>query len=181
MPERYERLIAKLTLQARADLCAMQQAVLFLALGVATLGTLGKIIDGPLYEGILNGKAMLIGAVETLYGVGYLLVIRWRLERERTLFAFAAVLIWCGFAGFYLRSDLHKVGAVTCLVLAASQIYGERCRWRMQKIKQTAEELASWHALEERIAQLEQGIEDLQSERRFWAGSLEYWRRRFAR
>ena len=180
LPSRYDRILTKVTLQARADLCAAQQAVLFLALGLATVLTFGHIVEDQLYESILNGKAIAIGVVEVLFGLGYLVVIQRRLDRERPWFALAVVAIWFGFAGFYLQNEVHKIGAITCLCLAAFQLYGEWCRQKADKLKHEATQ-AFWHDIDQRLAVVEREMEERQSMRRFWSGSLSYWRQRLSR
>lgn len=180
LPSRYDRIVAKITLQVRADLCAAQQAVIFLSLGLATVLTFGGIIEDEMYEGVLNGKAMAIGIVEVFFGLGYLTVIHRHLDRERPWFALAVVAIWFGFAGFYLRSEVHKIGAITCLCLASFQLYGEWCRQKAQKLKEEAVE-TFWQDIDRRLAHIEKEIEERQSLRRFWPSSLPYWIQRFSR
>ena len=121
-------------LAARAQALAMQQALLFLFLGAAIVFSGGRILHGSLYGPLVDGECMLLGFAHLIFGASYFFVIYRNIHEARRWYALAATLVWFGFTGFYAGSGLHKIGAITCMVLALSQMYEQYCRTKLQEM-----------------------------------------------
>ena|SRR6266850_769023 len=98
----------------------LQQAILFIALGIAILLSGGSIIQDKVYQDPAIGSAVIVGGVQFLFGVFYLLSIHYRKHYWCMCFSWISAMIWFGFTGFYFANSLHKIGAITCLILGCT-------------------------------------------------------------
>ena len=131
-------------------------ASLYVALGVAVLGTGGQLIQDQLYGPVLGGKEMMIGALSLGFGLLHAYAIYCSHDLKlRQIYIRATACIWLGFAWIYLAGPLHKAGAVTCGVFAywcilTSYMLGKK----MQMLDRYAI-LSFYRELERKIIRLE--------------------------
>lgn len=126
----------QIALHAQANIIAIQQALIFFILGVVILATGGTIMHTPIYKDVLNTNkvCLSIGLAEVIFGIGYFAIIYLHINEARKGFALTAFLVWLALTGFYLASDIHKIGAVISFILAFSAFYEEFCRSTLDRI-----------------------------------------------
>ena len=115
------------TLMVVSNVLAMQQALLFVWLGASIFLSNGHIIQSPVYHNIVAQNSVPIGIVQFALGIIYFSAVQFQCRAARIICAWIVVFAWFGFAGFYIAGSLHRIGAITCVVLACSQVYGDLC------------------------------------------------------
>lgn len=107
----------------RCHILSWQQALLSFSLGLSLLLTNGEIVNDQLYRPLWPYRTHFPGLGLMLYGALYAYGLTARRPAIMAGCAVFATLLWSAFIWFFLNSPLHRIGAVTCGVLAVSQLY----------------------------------------------------------
>lgn len=105
------------------DALGFQQAILFFLLGFAILASGGAIVQDELYKNPSMLMTILTGFSQLLFGFFYFFTLYLQKYNWVMRFSWVAAAIWFLFAGFYFANSVHRIGAVTCLVLGGTNTF----------------------------------------------------------
>lgn len=114
----------------------MEQATLFLALGLTIVLSGGEAINDDLY-GLPLWKAVLSGAAQLVLGLGYWWAICRGSFFWRHVCSVMVALIWASFIGLYLSGPYHKIGSVTCGVFTIFRMWDDAWLWYAKRREAT--------------------------------------------